>query len=112
MSREDPETVVLSVLDERTVLDVAEFARACGTSTAIVEELVIEGLVVRGPATDGFTGDMVARVRRVLSLQRAFDAPLACAMVMLELLDEIERLRARLPPSASAPPSTAPRTDV
>jgi chaperone modulatory protein CbpM len=112
MSGKDPETVVPSVLDERTVLDVAEFARACSTSTAIVDELVIEGVLVRSPATDGFSGDMVARVRRVLGLQRAFDAPLACAIVMLELLDEIERLRARLPRAGSAPPSTAPRTDA
>ena len=97
MSGKDPETVVPSVLDERTVLDAAEFARACGTSTAIVEELVVEGLLVLVPTTEGFTGDMVARVRRVLGLQRALDAPLACAIVMLELLDEIERLRARLP---------------
>ena len=104
MSGKDLETVVPSVLDERTVLDAAEFARACGTSTAIVEELVVEGLLVLGPTTEGFTGDMVTRVRRVLGLQRAFDAPLACAIVMLELLDEIERLRARLPQTEIVPP--------
>ena len=108
MSGGNPRAIAPSVLDERSVLDAAEFARACGTSTAIVEELVVEGLLVRGDGTDGFSGAMVARVRRVLELQRAFDAPLGCALVMLDLLDEIERLRTL----AGTTPSTAMRTDV
>ena len=97
------------VLDERSMLDTGEFARACGTSVAIVEELVVEGVLVRSPGTEGFSGAMVARVRRVLGLQRAFDAPLGCALVMLDLLEEIERLRTL---TESAPSSTAMRTDV
>ena len=109
MSGKRPETVVPSVLDERMVIDAAEFARACGTSTAIIEELVVEGLLVLGPSTKGFTGDMVARVRRVLGLQRAFDAPLGSAIVMLELLDEIERLRARLSQAGIAPSDDDPQ---
>ena len=109
MSSEHHGDVLPSVLDERSMLDTGEFARACGTSVTIVEELVVEGVLVRSPGTDGFSGALVARVRRVLGLQRAFDAPPGCALVMLDLLEEIERLRTL---TESAPSSTAMRTDV
>jgi len=38
-------------------------------------------------------GDDLARARRILRLQADFDASLASVAVMLDLLDEVERLR-------------------
>jgi chaperone modulatory protein CbpM len=90
------QTVVL--VNEDTQLELTEFARACGASTAFIEELIVEGLLVpraQVPAP-AFGGDAIARVRRVLRLQRDFDATLPSLGVMLDLLDEIERLRAQL----------------
>jgi chaperone modulatory protein CbpM len=98
MSEGEGTTVVLMGEAAQARLELTEFARACGTTTAFVEELILEGVLpprTQAPAP-GFSGDEVARVRRVLRLQRDFDATLASAAVMLDLLDEIERLRASL----------------
>jgi chaperone modulatory protein CbpM len=60
--------------------------------------LVEEGLikpVVEEPAWR-FGGEELARVRRIRRLQRDFEANLQSVAVMLDLIDEIERLRAHL----------------
>jgi chaperone modulatory protein CbpM len=86
------------VIDEETRLDVTQFARACRTTISYVEEMIVEGVVVpRGERPDiDFGAQEMARVRRALRLQRDFDAPLPSVAVMLDLLDEIERLRSEL----------------
>jgi len=86
------------VIDEETRLDVTQFARACGTTIAYVEEMIVEGVVVpRGARPDlDFGAQEMVRVRRALRLQRDFDASLPSVAVMLDLLDEIERLRTEL----------------
>ena len=73
----------------------------------LLGQMISPSPVVLAGALGAFTVGLTGSIHCLLMC-----GPLACAMVMLELLDEIERLRARLPPSASAPPSTAPRTDV
>ena len=79
-------------------LDLAHFARTCGTTVAFVHELVLEGVMEsRTPdTTPVFDGGDVVRVRRLLRLQRDFEATLPSAAVILDLLDEIDRLRAAL----------------
>jgi len=84
------------VLDDETRLEVAEFAQACGTSVTYVNELILEGVLIPRETAHGFGGAEIARVRRVLRLQRDFDATLPSAAVILDLLEEIERLRTRL----------------
>lgn len=75
---------------ERLALD--EFARACGVSADFVDELVAEGLVAP-PEPGRFGGDELARVRRICRLQRDFEANLQSVAVMLDLIDEVERLQ-------------------
>jgi hypothetical protein len=59
--------------------------------------LIAEELIAPARAQPpGFGGAEVARVRRVLRLQRDFEASLSAVAVLLDLLDENERLRARL----------------
>lgn len=77
-------------------LELAEFAHACGITTVFVEELVREGVLAPREQAPVFSGDEVVRVRRAVRLQRDFEASLPSVAVMLDLLDEIERLRARL----------------
>jgi len=84
------------LVDEGFRLELAEFARVCGTTTVYVEELVREGVLATREQPLGFSGDEVTRVRRALRLQRYFEASLPSVAVMLELLDEIERLRSQL----------------
>jgi chaperone modulatory protein CbpM len=79
-------------------LELAEFSRACGVDAEFVRALVDEGLVqppVTAPSWR-FGGDELTRVRRIVRLQRDFEANLQSVAVMLDLLDEIERLRVEL----------------
>jgi chaperone modulatory protein CbpM len=90
-------TVVLSgaCLGEQDWLELEEFARACGVPEPFVRELVAEGLV-QPPQPWRFGGEELARVRRIRRLQRDFEANLQSVAVMLDLLDEVERLRRAL----------------
>lgn len=92
-----PKTVAEVVrLGEDAWLDLDELSRACGVDPAWVLSIVDEGLVqpmLTEPAWR-FGGDELARVRRINRLQRDFDASLTSVAVMLDLLDEIDRLRA------------------
>ena len=79
-------------------LELEAFATACGTEAEFVCLLVDEGLlqpVTLYPAWR-FGGEELARVRRICRLQRDFEANLQSVAVMLELIDETERLRAQL----------------
>jgi chaperone modulatory protein CbpM len=85
-------------LGEQAWLELDEFARACGVDADFVLRLVDEDLVRPPVAVPRwlFGGDELARVRRIRRLQRDFEANLQSVAVMLDLLDEIERLRAAL----------------
>jgi chaperone modulatory protein CbpM len=89
--------VVLSgtCLGEEGWLELEDFARACGVEARFVRELVDEGLVLP-PQPWRFGGEEITRVRRICRLQRDFEANLQSVAVMLDLLDEVERLRAAL----------------
>jgi chaperone modulatory protein CbpM len=83
------------LIGDEVRLDATQLARTCGTTTAFIQELVLEGVLVP-PTTALFGGDQVERVRRLMRLQRDFEATLPSAAVILDLLDEIERLRTEL----------------
>jgi chaperone modulatory protein CbpM len=93
-------------LTDENALDLEAFAAACGTEVEFVRSLVDEGLVqpvVDQPAWR-FGGEALARVRRICRLQRDFEANLQSVAVMLDLIDEIERLRAQLRRAGIAAP--------
>jgi chaperone modulatory protein CbpM len=79
-------------------LDIEAFAAACDTEVGFVRALVDEGLIepVEQQPAWRFSGEALARVRRIRRLQRDFEANLQSVAVMLQLIDEIERLRALL----------------
>jgi len=87
-------------------LDLEAFAAACGTEADFVRKLVDEGLLqpaMQQPAWR-FGGEELSRVRRIRRLQRDFEANLQSVAVMLDLLDEIDRLRAQLRRAGIAAP--------
>jgi len=87
------------LLDEELTLTFAELRQLCGSSDQIIELLVDEGVLHpwgKRPKEWRFSGREVSRARRVLRLQRDLDLNLAGAALALELLEEIESLRARL----------------
>ena len=85
------------LIDEHA-LELEAFAAACGTEVEFVHLLVDEGLLQPAAAQPAwrFSGEALARVRRIRRLQRDFEANLQSVAVMLDLIDEVERLRATL----------------
>jgi chaperone modulatory protein CbpM len=98
MDREQ-ELLTGSVIGDEGVLALEELARACGAEAKWIIELVAVG-VLEPQGTDiscwRFRAADLTCARRVARLQRDFEASLDAAAVMLDLLDQIERLRARL----------------
>lgn len=87
------------VLDEQTELTLAELSRACAAQAELIIELVEEGVLEpRGPepARWRFTAVHLRRARVAVRLQRDLGLNLAGAALALQLLDEVETLRARL----------------
>jgi len=88
-----------SVIGDEGVLSIEELARACSAETRWIIELVAVG-VLEPQGTEisrwRFRAADLTCARRVARLQRDFDASLDAAAVMLDLLDQIEQLRARL----------------
>jgi chaperone modulatory protein CbpM len=89
----------ICILEEQTRLTLADLCRACAVHAERIIELVDAGVLEpqgREPARWIFAGASLHRARKALRLQRDLDIDLAGAALALELMDEIESLRARL----------------
>ena len=93
-----PSIAIGVCLDADAGLELEAFAAACGTESDFVRLLVEEDLLRPAAVHPAwrFGSEELARVRRIRRLQRDFEANLQSVAVMLDLLDEIERLRAQL----------------
>ncbi|OGA95406.1 MAG: MerR family transcriptional regulator [Burkholderiales bacterium RIFCSPHIGHO2_12_FULL_61_11] len=87
------------ILEEETELTLDEVCRACDVPADLIVELVNEGVLIpdgNTPEQWRFTGAQLHRAQVALRLQSDLDVNLAGAALALELLDELEALRARL----------------
>jgi chaperone modulatory protein CbpM len=87
------------ILEEQTELSLADLCRACAAQADRIIELVNEGVLAPvGEAPDywRFTGVHLHRARVALRLENDLGVNLAGAALALELLDELNALRARL----------------
>ena len=87
------------ILEEQTGLTLAELCQACAAQTDFIAELVEEGVLIpTGPAPDQwhFTGVQVRHASVAVHLQRDLGVNIAGAALALQLLDELEALRAQL----------------
>ena len=94
-------TVVITTdhcLGEGDWLDATELARACRVEPGFIDALIEEGLLQAAAAEPArrFGSDELARVRRIQRLQADFDASLPAVALMLDLIDEVDRLRGLL----------------
>lgn len=91
--------IVTGVLVDEAALDVIELARACQVEPDWVVRHVKAG-VLGGEALPAaqlrFRSSDLARARRLLELERHFDADEELAALVLDLADEVRRLRVRL----------------
>jgi len=93
-----PQTSVI-ILEEQTELTLADVCRACAVRAEFIVELVDEGVLApqgREPHRWRFSGVHLRRATVALRLQRDLGINLAGAALALQLLDEVEALRARL----------------
>jgi len=89
------------VLDDDHPLTLAELSRACAMHAEWVLELVDEGILEPiPPRTESrhwcFSGHNLHRALVVRRLQRDLGVNLAGAALALELMEEVETLRARM----------------
>lgn len=87
------------LLEEGLELTLGELCRAGHVSADVVIEMVDQGLIDplgRDPARWRFTGISLQRVRCAQRLRHDLGVNMPGAALAVELLDELERLRARL----------------
>jgi chaperone modulatory protein CbpM len=90
----------IALLLDDACLTIDELAVSCAVSREWVVEHVQAGVLLADSASDpaqwSFTGRDLLRSRRVFDLERNFDANPELAGLVADLVDELERLRARL----------------
>jgi chaperone modulatory protein CbpM len=87
------------VLIDEVALDMEELARACQVEpdwvVRHVQAGVLGGETLQAPNLRFRSSDL-ARARRLLELERHFDADEELAALVIDLADEVRRLRGRL----------------
>jgi chaperone modulatory protein CbpM len=85
------------VLDEQVTFTLGELSHACGIQTQLIIEMVDEGVIE--PQAAGtewqFHGHSLVRAQRALRLVRDLDLNWPGAALVLDLLDELDRLQKR-----------------
>lgn len=88
------------VLIDEVALSLDELARACSVEPDWVVRRVQAGVLGAPPAPEvahwRFRSSDLARARRLLELERHFDANEELAALVIDLADEVRRLRTRL----------------
>jgi chaperone modulatory protein CbpM len=84
------------VLDEQVTFTLREFCGACGVRRQMIIEMVEEGVIEPALPSEAewkFHGQTLVRAQRALRLVRDLDINWPGAALVLDLLDEIERLK-------------------
>lgn len=87
------------VLDENLDLSLADLSHTCQVPAERIMRLVDEGIIEprgRRPEQWRFSGISVRRIRCVQRLERDLGVNLAGAALALDLIEELQQLRARL----------------
>ncbi|MEB3753536.1 chaperone modulator CbpM [Acinetobacter sp. MD2(2019)] len=86
------------LLDDDSIFDLAHFSSACGQPTTWVLQLLeFDILPTRSAEAHLFLAEDLLRARRAYRLQRDFDASFAAVAMMLDLIDEVQKLRRKMP---------------
>lgn len=87
------------ILDDSMTLGVNEICTLCRVGVEMVNEMVNEGVLVpegTSPETWRFSAVAIKRIQVTLRLQRDLRVNLPGAALALDLLDELEELRAKV----------------
>lgn len=103
----DADSYTVIVITEQDALSLEDLVEACGAEAAWIIELVEIGVLSplgEDPAAWRFAAADLLRARRHARLSRDFGASLEAGALILDLLDEIERLHVRLRRAGMDPP--------
>ncbi len=93
------EDVLIGTLLDEAALTLEQVCRVGGVSREWLDLRLQAGLLHTGPAATGerrFGGRELRRVREMARVERCFDATPELAALVVDLIEEIEGLRARL----------------
>jgi len=99
MGSQADEPLAGAILDEDSVMSLAEVCRVCGVNAELITEMVEYGIVEpKRDDTDPwqFSGACITRVTTVVRLQRDLGVNLAGAALAVELMDRLQALKRRL----------------
>ena len=101
MAATQKQTLTGLILDEDCLFTIEEMSKVCSVRTEFIIELVDEGVVEpmerqREQRQWSFTGRSLLRVRKARRLQQDLGINLAGIALVLDMLEENERLRERL----------------
>jgi len=92
-------TLVVVSIEEYPELTLEEICRACHVPADFIQDIVDFGIIEpRGTSVETwrFDAEHLRRVRTVVHLHHDLEVNLAGAALVLDLLDELQRMRARL----------------
>lgn len=101
MASTSKKTLTGLILDDNCLFTLDEMSKACAVRTEFIIELVDEGIVEpmqqqHQESQWSFTGRSLLRVRKARRLQQDLGINLAGIALVLDMLEENERLRERL----------------
>ncbi len=93
-------SVLTGVVLDQTQLDLTELAHACTVQPQWIIERVAEGLLLREPPADlsalRFSSYALIRARRLLAVERVFDANPELAALVVDLIEQLEHIKCKL----------------
>jgi chaperone modulatory protein CbpM len=99
MTRENSLVVISLQTEEISELTFEELCLAYGVSTDFIEEMIEYGIIEpigEEPNNWRFTEIDLRRIRRILHLQQDLEINIAGAALVIDLMDELKTLRARI----------------
>ena len=98
-----PTTIITAVLVDEAALTLEELAQACAVDTGWVVARVRTGILLDATAADAsdaaswrFSSADLLRARRLCQIERQFEANDDVAALVVDLSEEIRRLRGKL----------------
>ena len=95
----DRDETMIGVLLEERALSIDELARACHCEPGWIVDHIESGVLECTVVATGerrFTSAAMVRARRLLSIERTFEADAELAALAVDLIEEVEALRRQL----------------
>ena len=97
MNNNESRVLTGDIAEEQEWLSLARLCELCGAESAVIEQLVEEGVIeTASEAESRFAGTALRRARLAVRLQRDLGVNTAGVAIVIDLLARIETLEGRL----------------